>query len=269
MAPTTTTTASLLATATVFAALALAGPNLPPPIQVNAQIGKVHVPVTCDFLNAYNQTFEVVASGGLAAYGVPGGSYYVTDIAGNVTIPDAVLHLARLSGAAQITQNTSIYLDATNAAPSRILMYNGISKLAVPASGSIDSRFPVGNGTLPPVGPYVIGSDSTTPSRVVIGDVHVDITLQDAAGADIGGVLTVNCARPPVDIILGGVSILDAEAASGVLGSAVDSVPENGYVPDFGTVPLNDQYGFFRFPYGCDFGVSASIVETILPMTPH
>jgi hypothetical protein len=242
-------------TALAFAAVALAAtaPNRPPPIKVNAQIGRVHVPVTCDFLNAYNQTFEVVASGGLAAYGVHGGSYYVTDIAGNVTIPDEVLRLARLSGATQITQNTSIYLDSTNAAPARLLMYNGISTLKVPASGSIDSRFPVGNGTLPPVGPYVIGSGSE-PSRVVIGDVHVTITLQNAEGKTIGGELAVNCARPPVDIILGGVSILDAQAAKGVLGSAINSVPKNGYVPDFGNVPLNDQYGFFRFPYGCDFG---------------
>lgn len=182
-------------TAVAFAALALASssaPNHPPPIKVNAQIGRVHVPVTCDFLNAYNQTFEVVASGGLAAYGVHGGSYYVTDIAGNVTIPDEVLRLARLSGASQITQNTSIYLDSTNAAPARRLMYNGISTLKVPASGSVDSRFPVGNGTLPPVGPYVIGSGSE-PSRVVIGDVHVTITLQNAQGQTIGGELAVVC----------------------------------------------------------------------------
>jgi hypothetical protein len=64
-----------------------------------------------------------------------------------------------------------------------------------------------------------------------------------------------NCQRPPVDIILGGVSILDKQAAQGVLGSAISSVPKNGYVPDFGVVPLNDQYGFFRFPYGCNFQV--------------
>jgi len=57
-----------------------------------------------------------------------------------------------------------------------------------------------------------------------------------------------------VDIILGGVSILDEEAEDGPLGQAIDNTPENGYVPDLGTVPLNDQYGFFRFPYGCIFG---------------
>jgi hypothetical protein len=69
-----------------------------------------------------------------------------------------------------------------------------------------------------------------------------------------------NCQRPPVDIILGGVSILDKQAAQGVLGSAINSVPKNGYVPDFGVVPLNDQYGFFRFPYGCNFQVHLVIL---------
>jgi hypothetical protein len=178
----------------IFASAANAQlPNQPPPIQVNAQIGKVHVPVTCDFLNAYNQTFEVVASGGLAAYGVSGGSYYVTDIAGNITIPAEVVRLARLSGASQITTNTSIYLAATNAAPARLLMYTGISHLPVPANGSIDSRFPVGNGTLPAAGPFVIGT-GPDPSRVVIGDVHVSITLQNAKGDNIGGELATVCA---------------------------------------------------------------------------
>jgi hypothetical protein len=71
-------------------------------------------------------------------------------------------------------------------------MYNGISTLPVPAEGSINSRFPVGNGTLPPAGPFVIGSGSE-PSRVLIGDVHVSITLQNAEGKTIGGELAVVC----------------------------------------------------------------------------
>lgn len=59
------------------------------------------------------------------------------------------------------------------------------------------------------------------------------------------------CGQQNVDFTLTSVSIDNTDIPNQ---PAYNPAPSNGYVPDFPSVPINKEFGFFKFPYNCQFG---------------
>jgi len=221
--------------------------NTAPPVPLDAQIGLLHFPVTCQIYYFLNQTFDTVFTATAPVYGGQGQEIYYTDVTGNIDIPESIVNLAPLIGATQAQANVSINLDLTNASPSTLLAYQAtLNGIQLPSGQDAHIKIPLAGGTLPPIGPVTLGTPGV-PHRILLGEVQVDINLQNASGHTQFGPIPVVCGKQNVDYIIGSVNVNETTGLE-------PFAPSVGYAPSFPETPEDFESGSFRFPYDCEFG---------------
>lgn len=179
-------------------------------------------------------------------YAGSGQQIYYTDVAGLINIPSYITGLAPFVQATQASANVTVNLRLTNAQPANLLVYQAsLSGIQFGSSGAAQIRIPQGNGTLPPLGPVSLGVANQA-HRILLGDVAVDVNLQDKTGKTVLGPIPVRCGQQNVDFIIGSVNV---DSSSGP-----PYAPANGFIPNFPQTPNLFESGAFRFPYSCDFG---------------
>lgn len=206
--------------AVVVSAIAALAANLPPPVPLDAQIGQLNFPVTCEILDFVNQTFKTVFTATAPVYGGSGQEIYYTDVVGNVEIPSSITDLAPLASVTQAQANVTVYLNLQNASPANFLAFQvrtGIhshtestarisdpfaqgvlNNISITAGQDANIRIPQGNSTLPPIGPVILGAAHTA-HRVFLGQIDVSIELQDDTGKGVFGPIPVVSNYPSVE----------------------------------------------------------------------
>lgn len=164
--------------------------NLAPPVPEDAQIGALHFPITCLILGSLNQTFDVDFTGTAPAYGGSGQEVYFSDTAGVIQIPDALLQYARNLNATYASSNFSVNINVTNATPQTLMAFSAVENITFPATGGTSLRFPPGNGTLAPAGPFTLGEPNVV-SRIQLGNTYVSMVLYNATGHAVSGPIDV------------------------------------------------------------------------------
>jgi hypothetical protein len=177
--------------------------------------------------------------------GGSGQAVYLTDVVGNIFIPQSVIGLGSIVGGKQASANITIYLTVENASPSRILAFSGIiDNIAFPSSGQGVIRLPA-QGTLPPIGPIILGT-AGVPARIHLDTVEVEIELQHSDGSNAFGPIPVSCPKQNINYILGAINVNSSTGPQ--LSASI------GSVPSFPPTPSGYESGAFRIPYNCSFG---------------
>lgn len=203
--------------------------------------------MTCKLLGFLNQTFSTVFTATAPVYGGTGQQIYYTDVSGTIYIPSSITSLAPLVNATQASADITVNLRLTNASPPNLVAYKDtIKNITFPPGGQAVVRIPPGTGVLPNIGPVTLGQPDVA-HRILLGDVSVTVHLQDASGNGKLFPIQVTCGKQDVDYIIGSVNVNSTTGLAPI-------APALGYVPDFQPTAQQQESGYFRFPYACNFG---------------
>ncbi|QIW99858.1 hypothetical protein AMS68_005376 [Peltaster fructicola] len=217
--------------------------NVSPVVPNNAQIGLLHFPLAGVLTN----TFETIFTATAPVFAGQGQDIYYTDVVGNIIIPQYITSLAPTVGATQAQAKVTANLNLQNAFPPVLTAYQDtIYNISINSNGPANIRIPPGSGTLPDLGPVKMVAANTA-HRIFLGNVEVDVTLQDSTGKTVLGPVAVICGQQDINFVIGSVAVNSTQ-------NLPPQAPKNGFVPTFPTTPELYESGAFRFPYQCDFG---------------